>query len=178
MDGVAEARNTLLPAELVSLARDVIEANRRLGRRIAVAESCTGGLVSAALTEIAGSSAVFEAGFITYSDAQKTGLLGVSSDVLDTFGAVSIATAWAMAQGALDRSGADIAVSITGIAGPDGGSELKPVGTVVFARAERGDDSENVVADLRRFPDTGRGGVRLQAALCALELLLPEELGA
>jgi nicotinamide-nucleotide amidase len=97
--------------------------------------------------------------------------------VLDTFGAVSIATAWAMAQGALNRSGADIAVSITGIAGPDGGSEMKPVGTVVFARAERGDDSENVVADLRRFDDTGRGNIRLQAALCALELLLPEELG-
>jgi len=178
MAGVAEARNTLLPEELVSLAREVIEVNRKLGRRIAVAESCTGGLVSAALTEIAGSSAVFEAGFITYSNEQKMALLGVSGDVLDTFGAVSIATAWAMAQGALDRSGADIAVSITGIAGPDGGSELKPIGTVVFARAERGEDSENVVADLRRFPDTGRGGVRLQAALCALELLLPEDLGA
>jgi len=178
MAGVAEARNTLLPAELVALAQDVIEANRRLGRRISVAESCTGGLVSAALTEIAGSSAVFDAGFITYSNEQKTSMLGVSGDVLDTFGAVSIATAWAMAQGALNRSGADVAVSITGIAGPDGGSELKPVGTVVFARAERGDDSENVMADLRRFPDTGRGGVRLQAALCALELLLPEDLGA
>jgi nicotinamide-nucleotide amidase len=177
MAEIVDAKDTLLPDALVSLAREVIETNRRLGRRIAVAESCTGGLVSAALTEIPGSSAVFEAGFITYSNSQKMALLGVSEDVLDTFGAVSIATAWAMAQGALKRSGADIAVSITGIAGPDGGSEMKPVGTVVFARAEGGDDSENVVADLRRFPDQGRGGVRLQAALCALELLLPEDLG-
>jgi nicotinamide-nucleotide amidase len=178
MPDMTDARDTLLPEELVSLARTVIEANRLIGRKIAVAESCTGGLVSAALTEIAGSSVVFEAGFITYSNTQKMSLLGVSEDVLDTFGAVSIATAWAMAQGALNKSGADVAVSITGIAGPDGGSEMKPVGTVVFARAERGDENENVVADLRRFPDHGRGGIRLQAALCALELLLPEEPGA
>lgn len=116
MAGVAEAKICLLPEELVMLAREVIEANRKLGRRIVVAESCTGGLVSAALTEIPGSSAVFEAGFVTYSNAQKISLLGVSEDVLDTFGAVSIATAWAMAQGALNRSGADIAVSITGVA--------------------------------------------------------------
>ncbi|BAK66476.1 conserved hypothetical protein [Sphingobium sp. SYK-6] len=177
MAGVAEAKICLLPEELVTLAREVIEANRKLGRRIVVAESCTGGLVSAALTEIPGSSAVFEAGFVTYSNAQKVSLLGVSEDVLDTFGAVSIATAWAMAQGALNRSGADIAVSITGVAGPDGGTELKPVGTVVFARAERGDESENVVADLRRFEDEGRAKIRLHAALCALELLLPEALG-
>jgi nicotinamide-nucleotide amidase len=86
-----------------------------------------------------------------------------------------IATAWAMAQGALERSGADIAVSITGVAGPDGGTDLKPVGTVVFARAERGADNENIVADLRRFENEGRAKIRLQAALCALELLLPEE---
>ena len=165
---------TLLPEALVSLARKVVEANRDAGRKIAVAESCTGGLVSAALTEIPGSSAVFEAGFITYSNELKHSLLGVSDDVLDTFGSVSIATAWAMAQGALVKSGADIAVSITGIAGPDGGSEMKPVGTVVFARAERGNDNENVVADLRRFPDEGRASIRLQAALCALELLLPD----
>ena len=171
-----ETPQTLLPDVLVALARRVIEANLRIGRRIAVAESCTGGLVSAALTEIPGSSAVFEAGFVTYANNLKHSVLGVSNDVLDTFGAVSIATAWAMAQGALKKSGADVAVSITGIAGPGGGSEMKPVGTVVFARAELGNDSENVVADLRRFPDEGRASIRLQAALCALELLLPEEL--
>lgn len=170
----ADPPQSLLPEKLVSLARRVIEENMAIERRIAVAESCTGGLVSAALTEIPGASAVFEAGFITYSNDLKHRLLGVSDDVLDTFGSVSIATAWAMAQGALTRSGADVAVSITGIAGPDGGSEMKPVGTVVFARAEAGNDSENVVADLRRFPDDGRASVRLQAALCALELLLPE----
>lgn len=156
------------------MARKVIEANMAIGRRIAVAESCTGGLVAAALTEIPGCSAVFEAGFITYSNTQKNTVLGVSHDVLDTFGAVSIATAWAMAQGALERTGADVAVSITGIAGPDGGSELKPVGTVVFARAELGKADENAVADLRLFENKGRAHIRFQAALCALELLLPE----
>jgi nicotinamide-nucleotide amidase len=164
----------LLPAELVDLARRVIEANRAAGRRIAVAESCTGGLVAAALTEIAGSSDVFEAGFVTYSNEAKTKLLNVSEDVLETFGSVSVATAWAMAQGALAASGADVAVALTGIAGPAGGSDRKPVGTVVFARAARDADPGEVTADTKRFDDNGRGGVRLQAALCALELLLPD----
>jgi nicotinamide-nucleotide amidase len=166
--------DTVLPARLVDLADRVIIANRRAGRTIAVAESCTGGLVSAALTEIAGSSDVFEAGFVTYSNDMKAEILKVSHDVLDTFGAVSIATAWAMAQGALNRSHAHVAVAITGIAGPGGGSEQKPVGTVVFARAERDAAPDKVVADMRHFDNDGRGGVRLQAALCALELLLPE----
>lgn len=164
----------ILPAQLVELAERVIIANRRAGRTIAVAESCTGGLVSAALTEIAGSSEVFEAGFITYSNDMKNELLKVSHDVLETFGAVSVATAWAMAQGALTKSHANVAVAITGIAGPGGGSEQKPVGTVVFARAERGGSPDKVVADMRHFDNSGRGGVRLQAALCALELLLPD----
>lgn len=166
--------DTILPPALTDLAQRVVVANRRAGRTIAVAESCTGGLVSAAITEIVGSSDVFEAGFVTYSNEMKAELLKVSHDVLDTFGAVSIATAWAMAQGALVRSRADVAVAITGIAGPGGGSEQKPVGTVVFARAERGASAEKVVADMRHFENDGRGGVRLQAALCALELLLPE----
>lgn len=166
--------DTVLPAELVTLARKVVRANRAARRRVTVAESCTGGLVAAALTEIPGSSDVFELGFVTYANEAKEAALGVSSDVLETFGAVSIATAWAMAQGALQRSGADVAVAITGIAGPGGGSERKPVGTVVFARAERGADPEDVAADRRDFGDLGRGGVRLQAALCALELLMPD----
>lgn len=166
--------DSILPASLVELAERVIIANRRAGRTIAVAESCTGGLVSAALTEIAGSSEVFEAGFITYSNDMKNELLKVSQDVLETFGAVSIATAWAMAQGALIKSHANVAVAITGIAGPAGGSEQKPVGTVVFARAERGGNPDKVVADMQHFENNGRGGVRLQAALCALELLLPD----
>lgn len=168
-----ETRDFTLPAELIELATRVVEGNRALGRRVAVAESCTGGLVSAALTEIAGSSEMFEEGFVTYSNAAKADLLGVSQDVLETFGAVSVATAWAMAQGALARSGADTAVAITGIAGPGGGSDKKPVGTVVFARADRDADPHDVLADTRDFGDLGRGGIRLQAALCALELLLP-----
>jgi nicotinamide-nucleotide amidase len=163
-----------LPQELVDAARRVVEANRAAGRRVAVAESCTGGLVAAALTEIPGCSDVVEAGFVTYSNSAKQKLLNVSGDVLDTFGAVSIAVAWSMAQGALAKSDADVAVAITGVAGPGGGSEKKPVGTVVFARAERGGDPADVIADKRFFGDLGRGGVRLQAALCALELLLPD----
>jgi nicotinamide-nucleotide amidase len=166
--------DSLLPPQLVASAREVVERNRVAGRRIAVAESCTGGLVSAALTEVAGSSAVFEVGYVTYANDAKRQALGVSADVLDTFGAVSVATAWAMAKGALARSGADVAVAITGIAGPDGGSAAKPVGTVVFARAERGQEDEAIIADTRHFDAAeGRAGIRLQAALCALELLEP-----
>jgi nicotinamide-nucleotide amidase len=163
-----------VPEELRSLAERVIEQNRSAGRRIVVAESCTGGLVSAAITSVAGCSDVFEAGFVTYANEAKIGMLGVSDDLLETFGAVSIATAWAMAQGALDRSAADIAVAITGVAGPNGGSADKPVGTVVFARALRGGNPEDVVADRRQFADEGRAKIRIQAARCALELLLPE----
>lgn len=165
----------LLTPELVDLARRVVEANRAAGRRISVAESCTGGLVATALTEIPGSSDVFDAGFVTYSDAAKTALLGVAEDVIATFGAVSLATAWAMAHGAVARSGSDVAVSITGIAGPSGGSDRKPVGRVVFAVAKAGDDPESAATDQRDFGDLGRAGIRLQAALCALELLLPQE---
>lgn len=166
--------DTLLPDNVVALATRVVEANRAAGRRIAVAESCTAGLVSAAITEVAGSSDVFEGGFVTYSNEAKAKLLKVSSEVLETFGAVSVATAWQMAQGALKFSDADVAVAITGIAGPGGGSEKKPVGTVVFARAERGADPNHIVADRKQFDDNGRGGIRLQALLCALELLLPD----
>lgn len=165
--------DTILPDVMVDLARRVIEANRSAGRRISVAESCTGGLVAAALTEIPGSSDVFEGGLVTYSNDAKLDLLKVSSDLLETFGAVSIATAWGMAQGALAATGADVAVAITGVAGPGGGSEKKPVGTVIFALAERGGDPSVAKADRRAFGDLGRGGIRLQAALCALELLLP-----
>lgn len=170
---MSETREYCLPPELVEAARKVVEANRAAGRRIAVAESCTAGLVCAALTEVAGSSDVFVAGFVTYSNQSKIELLGVSEDVLDTFGAVSIAVAYGMAQGALTRARADVSVAITGIAGPDGGTERKPVGTVVFARALKGESAKEIVADQKEFGDLGRGGIRLQAALCALELLLP-----
>ncbi len=162
-----------LPPKLLSLATRVLDENRALGRSIAVAESCTGGLVSAALTAIPGSSDVFEIGFITYGNEAKINVLGISRDVIETFGAVSSTTAWAMARGALAKSGADVAVAITGIAGPDGGSAAKPVGTVVFARAEKGQLADDALADTQQFGDLGRDGVRVQAALVALELLLP-----
>lgn len=162
---------SLLPPALAEAAARVIAMNRVAGRMVAVAESCTGGLVAAALTEVAGSSAVLDRGYVTYSNAAKQQMLGVSADIIETFGAVSIATAWAMAQGALEGSDADVAVAITGIAGPDGGSAHKPVGTVVFARALRG--SDEIMTDQVVFEDTGRADIRLQAALMALELLLP-----
>jgi len=166
----------LLPQEIVALATKVIEKNRAAGRRISVAESCTGGLVAAALTEVPGSSDVFDCGFNTYSNGAKQNILGVSGDLLDTFGAVSIAVAWEMAQGALEHSGCDVAVAITGVAGPGGGTAKKPVGTVVFAKAEKGKSNDDVVADRKNFgEDKSRADIRLQAVLVALELLLPEE---
>jgi nicotinamide-nucleotide amidase len=167
----------LLPDQLVNKAREVVEANRAAGRRVTVAESCTGGLVSAAITEIPGSSEMFEAGYVTYSNAAKVAELKVSEEVVETFGSVSVATAWAMARGALAASEADVAVAITGIAGPGGGSATKPVGTVVFARAERDADPAKIVADQKFFDETTRSGVRLQAALCALDLLMPVPAG-
>ncbi len=167
--------DTVLPAELVDAARKVVEANRARGRTVTVAESCTGGLVAAALTEIPWSSDVLECSFVSYSNEAKMEVLKVSQDVLETFGSVSIAVAWSMAQGALEKSHADVAVAITGVAGPAGGTEKKPVGTVVFARAERGADPTDVIADSRHFDNEGRGSIRLQAALCALELLLPPD---
>lgn len=164
---------SILPADIAELAARVIAENRAAGRTVALAESCTGGLVAAALTEIAGSSAVLDRGMVTYSNEAKQELLGVPSDIIDTFGAVSIACAWAMAQGALKRSRADVVVAVSGIAGPDGGTAQKPVGTVVFARAIRGQDEEDVLAEERLFEGADRDGVRHQAALVALELLLP-----
>lgn len=166
--------DTVLPNELIAAARRAIEANRAAGRRVAVAESCTGGLIAAALTELPGSSDVFEAGYVTYSNDAKLSMLNVSSDVLETFGAVSVAVAWSMARGALEQSGADVAVAVTGIAGPEGGSSRKPVGTVVFARAVKDADPSNVDAERKEFGNLGRGAIRAQAALWALELLLPD----
>ncbi len=161
----------LLPEDVVALAQRVIADNAAIGRKIALAESCTGGLVCAALTEIAGSSAVLDRGFVTYSNESKRETLGVPGDIIDTFGAVSVATAWAMAKGALERSGADVAVAISGIAGPAGGSEQKPVGTVVFAKALRG--SEDCDAEEKHLDGSSRAEVRRQATLIALELLVP-----
>lgn len=162
---------SILPDPIVELAQRVVDENRAAGRKIVLAESCTGGLVAGAITEIPGSSAVLDRGFVTYSNESKQSELGVPLDIIEAFGAVSVACAFAMAQGALEHSDADVAVAISGIAGPDGGSDLKPVGTVVFARAVRG--QEQPEADERLFAGENRAGVRSQATLWALELLLP-----
>lgn len=162
----------LLPAEISDLAEKVIEANKAAGRTVVLAESCTGGLVAGALTEVPGSSAVLDRSFVTYSNEAKMEMLGVSSEIIETFGAVSIACVWAMAQGALERSNADVAIAVSGVAGPDGGTKLKPVGTVVFARAYRNSDNEPE-GELKHFDGENRADIRRQATVCALELLLP-----
>ncbi len=162
----------LLPPEIEELAKRVIEANSAIGRKVTVAESCTGGLVAAALTEVPGSSAVLDRGFVTYSNESKRECLDVSLEIIETFGAVSIACAWAMAKGALERSNADIAVAISGVAGPAGGTDLKPVGTVVFARVVRGEEGEPE-GELKRFEPISRAEIRREATICALDLLLP-----
>ncbi len=164
----------MFPADLLAAAEALLADCRARSLKLATAESCTGGLVAAALTEIGGSSAVLERGFVTYSNEAKRELLDVPADIIDTFGAVSVACAWAMAQGALKHSKADVAVAISGVAGPDGGSDQKPVGTVVFALARRGATENGASeAEEKRFSDTTRAGVRLHATLVALELLLP-----
>jgi nicotinamide-nucleotide amidase len=165
---------SVLPAKIAKLAERVVAENTALGRTIAIAESCTGGLVSAAITEVPGSSAVLGSGYVTYSNDAKMKMLGVNEDILDTFGAVSVAVAWAMAQGALKKSGADIAVAISGVAGPDGGTEKKPVGTVVFAVAEKDKNPGEMSGDKIQFgSDKSRADIRAFATLHALELLLP-----
>lgn len=166
------SRQSLLPKDIEKLALQVVEQNAAAGRKVALAESCTGGLVAAAITEIAGSSAVLDRGFVTYSNESKMESLDVPLDIIETFGAVSIACAWAMAKGALEHSSADVAVAISGVAGPGGGSDLKPVGTVVFARVVRGKEGEPE-GELKHFEPLSRAEVRRQATLCALELLLP-----
>jgi nicotinamide-nucleotide amidase len=164
----------MLPSAVAKIAQEVVRQNAALGRTIVTAESCTGGLVAAALTEIPGSSAVLQSGFVTYSNEAKIKTLKVGEELIDTFGAVSVAVAWAMAQGALNRSSADVAVAISGVAGPDGGTPQKPVGTVVFAVAERGKDPEDMVADKIQFgEDKSRAEIRMAATLHALGLLLP-----
>ncbi len=149
------------------LARRLVTLCASRGLMVTTAESCTGGLVAAAITEVAGSSAMFGAGYVTYENAAKTAMLGVPSGLIDSVGAVSEAVARGMADGALQRSGADIAVAITGIAGPGGGTPLKPVGTVYFGLATR----DATTAAHQRF--TGdRASVRRQAVDYALTLLL------
>ncbi|WP_374432431.1 CinA family protein [Tabrizicola sp.] len=147
---------------------DLLRQARYWGLRIATAESCTGGMVAAALTDVAGSSDVFERGYVTYSNAAKVELLGVSEETLAEAGAVSEAVAREMAEGALTRSAADIAVSITGIAGP-GGSEFKPEGRVCFGLARKGRETR---VETVEFGALGRAKVRAAATGHALGLLV------
>ena len=158
----------MFPSLLVDRAAALEARCRDLGLGLATAESCTGGLLSALLTEIPGSSTVFERGFVVYSNEAKEEMLGVSDEVLAAHGAVSEATARAMALGALAHSRADIAVSVTGIAGPDGGTAAKPVGLVHLACARRGGGT---VAVERRFGALSRAAIRLASVEAALGLL-------
>jgi nicotinamide-nucleotide amidase len=158
----------MVDEELLAEARALLDLCRARKLTIATAESCTGGLVAATLTEIPGSSDVLERGFVTYSNSAKTEMLGVPADVIAHFGAVSRETAEAMATGALAHSLADLAVSITGIAGPGGGSPGKPVGLVHFAAAGRGG---SLVHHESRYGDIGRAQVRGVSVKQALAML-------
>jgi nicotinamide-nucleotide amidase len=154
--------------ELIAQAEAILNDFRRRGLKLAAAESCTGGLVTALLTEIAGSSDVVERGFVTYSNAAKHEMLGVPEAMLAEHGAVSAPVARAMAEGALAHSAADVAVAVTGVAGPGGGSAAKPVGLVHFAAARRGGA---VLHRECRFGDIGRSEVRLASVREALQLI-------
>ncbi len=158
----------MFPPDLLVRAAELIVRYRAAGLMVATAESCTGGLIAGLLTEIPGSSNVLERGFVVYSNAAKQELLGVSAATLARRGAVSEQTAMAMAEGALAKSRADVAVSVTGIAGPDGGTAAKPVGLVHFACARRG---APMVVREERFGDIGRDAVRLASVAVGLDLL-------
>jgi nicotinamide-nucleotide amidase len=157
---------TFAPA-LLSRAEALLGLARGSGLKIATAESCTGGLIAGLLTEIAGSSDVFERGFVTYSNDAKHELLGVPEALLKTHGAVSAPVARAMAEGALKHSRADVSIAVTGVAGPGGGTSEKPVGLVYIAAA-RGDETR---VEEHRFGDPGRNQVRLRTVEAALRLL-------
>jgi nicotinamide-nucleotide amidase len=154
--------------DIGTAAARLLDTCREQGLIVATAESCTGGLVAAALTDIAGSSAVVDRGFVTYSNDAKCEMLGVPPGLLAQFGAVSRETAEAMAEGALDQSLADLVVAITGIAGPGGGTDDKPVGLVHFAAAKRGGRRLHREG---RFGDIGRAKVREASVALALSML-------
>ena len=158
----------MMDRDTCARAETVLSLFRERGWTLATAESCTGGLVAGALTAIPGSSDVVDRGFVTYSNTAKMEMLGVPPAVLDAHGAVSEQTARAMAQGACRAAGVDAAVSITGVAGPGGGSAEKPVGLVHFACARR--DGAITHREMR-FGDIGRDGVRHASVLVALEML-------
>ena len=157
----------MFPADILRQAEQVLSAARAQRLKIATAESCTGGLVAGALTEIPGSSDVVERGFVTYANAAKSDMIGVPAGMIDAHGAVSEAVARAMAEGVLSHAPVDLAVAITGIAGPGGGTPSKPVGLVHFACARRG----HATAQERHVFPGDRSAVRLAAVRMALALL-------
>ncbi len=158
----------MFPADLTDLASQVLDKARQSRVKIATAESCTGGLVAACLTEIAGSSDVVERGFVVYSNEAKAEMLGVPADLIERHGAVSAEVARALAEGAIVRSRAELSVAITGIAGPGGGSLEKPVGLVHFAAMRTGQEP---VLERHEFGDIGRGNIREASIKVALRLL-------
>jgi nicotinamide-nucleotide amidase len=158
----------VFPPDILQSASRVIKALRTKSRKVTTAESCTGGLVAAAITSIAGSSDVFEFGFITYADMAKADMIGVDPALIKRHGAVSVEVAQAMAEGALATAAADLALSITGIAGPGGGSPAKPVGLVFVGCAVRG---AATLVQRYEFGDIGRDEVRLASVRAGLKLL-------
>lgn len=158
----------MFPPQLLALAKQVLDESRAKGLRITAAESCTGGLITALLTEIPGSSDVLDRGFVTYSNKAKRDLLGVPGALITHDGAVSKSVACAMAEGALARADAEIAVAVTGVAGPSGGTPDKPVGLVHMAAVRKGGVTQH---EEHRFGDVSRSEVRLRSAAAALLLL-------
>ena len=160
---------SIWPADIEEKARQIVAGFTERKLMVATAESCTAGLIAGAITEIAGSSAMFDRGFVTYSNAAKQQMIGVSAETLAAHGAVSRPTAIEMAAGALSQSAADISVAVTGIAGPGGGTAEKPVGLVHLAAARKG--RETLHREMR-YGDIGRAEVRLATIRTALDMLV------
>ncbi len=158
----------MLPEELTQNADELLQICRESGLTVATAESCTGGLIAACLTDVAGSSDVFDRGFVTYSNQAKTEMLGVPAVLIETMGAVSQEVAIAMVEGALTQSGAGLAVAVTGIAGPGGGTKEKPVGLVHLAAIRAGQKAHHVEC---RFGDLSRQEIRRLTVIRAMTLL-------
>ncbi|MEM0898477.1 MAG: CinA family protein [Pseudomonadota bacterium] len=161
--------NSIFDEGVLQRAEALVDQFKELGIMLVTAESCTAGLIAGAVTDVAGSSAVLDRGFITYSNEAKVDMLDVSPTDIERAGAVSEPVASAMAEGALAHSNADIAVSVTGIAGPGGGTDLKPVGLVWFGCAVKG---RSTLATSHKFEDHGRSYIRQQTVLFALELAI------
>ncbi len=158
----------MFPIKVLHSAERLLDAMRAKGLKLVTAESCTGGLIAALLTEIPGSSDVLERGFVTYSNEAKIEAIGVPADVIKRHGAVSAAVALAMAEGALKHSHADIAVAVTGIAGPGGGTDAKPVGLVYIAVETKGAEAQ---VQRFNFGDIGRSGIRMASVREALGMI-------